>query len=163
MVKRWMGAALALAALPIAILPGAERAAAAEGHWAVKTGAEPVILGYIVPGFSTNEFVAYWITCANGAFTGVVDFPIEEFATGQTYTVQLIIDGTSHRLPATAVFSDMQQYSLLESDLERDAPPFSDLATARTIRVNVNDRGFDLSTENLRDAMETFLAACPPR
>jgi len=57
----------------------------------------------------------------------------------------------------------MQQYSLFEAPLNRHAPLTTDLATAKTIRVDVQSQGFDLSTKKLRAGMKEFLEACPRR
>lgn len=152
--------ALSVAALLLAN-PSDTDAAAADGYWSVKTRAEPVMLGYIVPSFSTDEFVAYFMSCSKGAVTAFVDFPLDTIKHGNTYDVEMIVSGKRHRFPARAVFSEMQQYAVLEVPLDLDAPVITDLATAKTIRVNVQGQGFDLSTKKLRDSMKEFLAACP--
>lgn len=151
--------ALAMAVVLFAGSPDAD-AAAADGYWSAGVGKTSASVGYVVPSYSTTEYVAFWMKCANSAVTAFVDFPIDSIKDGNTYDVEMIVNGRSHRFPAQAAFSEMHQYALLEAPLERYAPVITDLAAAKTIRVNVQGQGFDLSTKNLREGMNQFLAAC---
>lgn len=134
---------------------------AAEPYWKASTEGGQVKLGYVVPDFSPNEYVVFYMYCEDGSVTGHIDLGTQAFAQQGPADAEVIVDGRSYRLSGQSHYSEMDDYNWLKVEIARDAPLLRQLGSAHAIRIKSESNAVDLPATGLAEQTKRFLAACP--
>ncbi len=153
-VPRFVIAAFMVTAVLISA-GGPARSGPTEGYWVLNEKT----LGFVVPSFSINEFVALWFSCSGGGdVTAIVDLDDGAFEDGKLDSVVFDARGKRWSARGRGGYSEMHQYAMLEAAVPPDL--FNGIAGARSLKVTKGDQSMELVTTKFRDLLPRFRANC---
>lgn len=160
---------LLLAAMALSGACGAvneTRAEVLNGYWhatSIDRGAplgEGQIVGIIVPDYSENEFVAFYMFCSPSRRVVVVSQDTGDSARPRSTTVPLLIDGKKTPLAAKPDFSDAADSWSLDATVGYATPTLRAIIAAKSLGLAGSPMTERFPTAKYRMAMNSWAQRC---